>query len=243
MRALSAQDVIGVWEQGRHQHAVDRALTMLGAAVSDCPRRELAAFSIGARDALLLSIYERTFGGRFTGTARCPGCAGELEFSIDAASIRVSDRPSADLFETSVGDLTLRFRLPCSLDLAAVASYQEMDRARAELARRCVISATQGGEPLTLHELEAGVIAVLAERMSDADPQADVMVGLCCPACEHPFEMPFDIVSFCWEQVNAHARQLLVEVHLLARAYGWREADILAMSPDRRESYLQMVDT
>jgi hypothetical protein len=38
-----------------------------------------------------------------------------------------------------------------------------------------------------------------------------------------------------------HARSLLAEVHSLARAYGWTESEILALSPQRRSTYLEMV--
>jgi hypothetical protein len=51
----------------------------------------------------------------------------------------------------------------------------------------------------------------------------------------------FDIGAFLWEEIAAQARRLLREVHTLARAYGWREADILVMSAARRQAYLEMV--
>jgi hypothetical protein len=35
---------------------------------------------------------------------------------------------------------------------------------------------------------------------------------------------------------------MLVEVHKLASAYGWREADILAMSATRRSMYLNIIN-
>jgi hypothetical protein len=31
-------------------------------------------------------------------------------------------------------------------------------------------------------------------------------------------------------------------VHLLARAYGWRETDILALSARRRQSYIELIE-
>jgi hypothetical protein len=34
---------------------------------------------------------------------------------------------------------------------------------------------------------------------------------------------------------------LLTEVHRLAQAYGWREAEILALSEARRHAYLELV--
>jgi len=42
-------------------------------------------------------------------------------------------------------------------------------------------------------------------------------------------------------ELGAVARDLLGQVHALAFAYKWREADILQMSPARRQLYLQMV--
>jgi hypothetical protein len=41
--------------------------------------------------------------------------------------------------------------------------------------------------------------------------------------------------------VDAHARKLVGEVDALARVYGWTEPQILALSPQRRATYLAMV--
>jgi hypothetical protein len=51
----------------------------------------------------------------------------------------------------------------------------------------------------------------------------------------------FDIVPYLWTEINAWAMRLLREIHSLATAYGWREADILAMSAVRRHWYLEMI--
>ena len=77
--------------------------------------------------------------------------------------------------------------------------------------------------------------------MADADPQADVRLALDCPACGHKFLAAFDVVAYFWSEINAWAYRLLGEVHTLASAYGWREDDILALSPWRRHVYLEMV--
>ena len=41
---------------------------------------------------------------------------------------------------------------------------------------------------------------------------------------------------------SARAGALLHEVHRLASAYGWSEAQILALSPARRAQYLALVE-
>jgi hypothetical protein len=83
------------------------------------------------------------------------------------------------------------------------------------------------------------VDAVIA-RMAEADPQADVQLDLSCPACRHRWLAVFDIVSFLWSEIDASARRTLQDVHRLATAYGWREPDILALTPWRRQVYLEM---
>jgi hypothetical protein len=50
----------------------------------------------------------------------------------------------------------------------------------------------------------------------------------------------FDIGRYLWEELRAQAVRLLHEVHTLARFYGWREADILALSAARRHAYLEL---
>ena len=76
--------------------------------------------------------------------------------------------------------------------------------------------------------------------MEVCDPLAAIDIPLDCLNCGHQWQPLFDIVSFFWTEIAAQARRLLREVHTLARYYGWREADILAMSAIRRQFYLEM---
>ena len=85
-------------------------------------------------------------------------------------------------------------------------------------------------------------MTAVAERMAEADPHAGIELALSCPGCGHHWLAPFDIAQFVWSEVDAWARRTLYDVHVLAGAYGWRESDVLALSPRRRQLYLEMVD-
>jgi hypothetical protein len=63
-----------------------------------------------------------------------------------------------------------------------------------------------------------------------------------CPACGVVFEESLDLASFLWSEFEGRAKRLLLDVHLLARAYGWSEAEVLSLSPVRRAFYLEMVE-
>jgi len=84
------------------------------------------------------------------------------------------------------------------------------------------------------------VIEMVVDGMAEADPQSGPL-SLTCAACNHKWFVGFDIVSYFCTEINAWASRMLREVHLLASTYGWRENDILAMSPWRRQSYLEMI--
>ncbi len=78
--------------------------------------------------------------------------------------------------------------------------------------------------------------------MSEADPTANIYLALSCPTCDHQWDAPFDIVTLFWHELHAWAIRLLREVHQLALAYGWREADILSLSEPRRSFYLGLMN-
>jgi hypothetical protein len=86
------------------------------------------------------------------------------------------------------------------------------------------------------------LVEALDARLSLADAHADIRLNLNCTACAACWRAPFDIASYLWSEVDAWALRLLRDVHRLARAYGWREADILALSSSRRQCYLDMLD-
>jgi hypothetical protein len=242
MRPLFEYDLLRIWEVGEDQHPLDRALTLLAAACPELTWDELAALSIGQRDARLLTLRERTSGPRLNGFAECPRCAERLEFEVAVADLRVVAEPDAEegAWELAAEGLTLRFRLPNSRDLAAVLGYQDPATAREVVVQRCVLEASRDGESVTASELPTEAIVELARRIAECDPQAEVLLGLRCPACDHGWQALFDIVAFFWAELAAQAKRLLREVHTLARAYGWREADILGMSARRRQFYLEM---
>ena len=242
MRPLAARDLLQVWEQGEGQHPVDRALTLLGAGCPESSWEELVTLSVGQRDALLLALRELTLGSRLDGFATCPECHGRVEFAVDSRELRAAnevEREEPKLTLTSE-EVEIRFRLPDSRDLAAIVECGDAEAGRHLLVERCVLQARKRGKEIAVDGLSQVAIEALAARLAEADPLSEVSLDLRCPECDHTWPVMLDIVSFFWTEVATQAQRLLQEVHTLARAYGWREADILAMSAQRRRSYLEM---
>ncbi|MFE2448954.1 T4 family baseplate hub assembly chaperone [Streptomyces melanosporofaciens] len=119
------------------------------------------------------------------------------------------------------------------------------DRARRALLARCLVSVHRAGQPvpadrLPVAELPEPVQRKLAEAAEHADPAADVTLNVACPECGEATRAELDIASYLWAELDHWARDLLLDVHLLATAYGWSEPQILALSPLRRRYYLEL---
>jgi hypothetical protein len=222
---------------------LDRALLVLAPALPELTWGELSALSIGQRNTCLFALRQHTFGSALRARAVCPVCGGALEFNAAVTDLcdfaRTPTR--AGTRELRAAGYTVAYRLLDSRDLARAVDGGELAAARARLIQACVVRAHDGVRDVPASELPAEVVAALADEVSAADPQADVRVALACPHCGHEWTLPFDIGPFLWTEIDTEARRLLTEVHTLARAYGWNETEILAMSAARRQLYLEMV--
>jgi hypothetical protein len=241
MRPLSASALLEVWERGVSQPSVARALTLLSAC-ADEPAESLPALSIGQRDARLTAMYRQLFGETLNAFAECPQCDERLEYSMSIRDLDMTPSPKHNGEELALqcAGLSLRLRLPNSLDLSAVSQCETVAAARSLLAQRCILQADEHGSALPAEALPESVVEQIAARLSEADPQAERLINLTCAACSHQWQVILDIERFLWVKIASLAKRLLRDVHILARAYAWREADILSMSAVRRQFYLEM---
>jgi len=242
---VSAAKLLEVWEIGQQQPHVEKALTLLAAAYPSASRETLAGLTIGKRDARLIALRERLFGAQLISLTDCPGCSERLELVFNVLDIRTPPGPEPDAtLSVSRSGYELELRLPNSLDLLELTGCSTTAEMRAKLFEQCVRHIKHQGRTKTaehLKEMPLEVVELAIERISEADPQADVEVNLLCPSCQHGWQTSFDIVSYLWSELHACGTQLLREVHLLASSYGWRESDILSMSQWRRRCYLELL--
>jgi hypothetical protein len=146
--------------------------------------------------------------------------------------------------DTVVSVLGRSFRLPTSRDLARIAVQAGERDAAPQLLNLCLVGreAAEGLEDTgpakawSEEELE-----LIGSRLAQADPLAEILLDFQCPACQESFEEALDLASFFWSELEGRARRLLLDVHALASAYGWSEAEILALSQPRRNFYLRQV--
>jgi hypothetical protein len=244
MDKLSPTELLHVWEEGQGRSPIQQALLLLAAVCSEVAVDELAAFRIGRRDGILLQLQEELFGSQIVSLASCPECGERVELTFNVADIRMqpNDLEENSVLPMVVGEYELIARPLNSLDLVAMTRETDRVLMQQALLARCLLSIRRGAVEHAASDLPEAVITAIAEQIAQADPQADVRFALSCPGCTHQWQAIFDIVTYLWSEVDVWARRLLRQIHVLAQAYGWREADILALSPRRRAYYLELVE-
>jgi hypothetical protein len=254
MRNLSAAELLAAWERALGQSPGQQSLILLAVAYSEYSPEQLAQFSIGQRDALLLTLREHVFGVRLACVTVCPQCQQRIELTCNVSDIRVGPvaldpiEPAEESFLLAMDGYRVDFRLLNSMDLVSLETSADSSYGQEQLLRRCIQSVVcegtdspVGQEVSDVSQLPTTLTDAIAERMAQADPQADTRLALSCPDCNHQWQATFDIATYLMGEIHSWAKFILREVHSLARAYGWREADILAMTPTRRRAYLELL--
>jgi hypothetical protein len=230
---MTQAEVLNLWDAGRQLGPLDRAVLM--ASASSVDHLSAADWPLGTRNRGLARLHCDAFGGMLRGYTVCHGCGEQLEFEFDGRNVAA---PPATMLATDhqlipVGKWI--FRLPTSRDLA-IAAAEAGEQAAAQRLLACCYSGLEPATNWTDEDLE-----IIGQRLSEADPFAEIMLHFNCPACSASFDESLDLGDFVWAEIEAQATRIFQEVHALATAYGWSESEILALNPARRKAYVELV--
>jgi hypothetical protein len=230
--SVGAQELLEAWETALGGSPTHRALVLLRSTWDGTD--DLAGLPLGVRDLRLLQVRSVLFGDLVDGTCTCPRCGQRLDVPLDLRDVvaAASEPPSRAEVPLS-GGRTATVRAVTSTDLLAAAAEGDPVVARRLLAAR---AAHLAHDDLTDHD-----VAAIGAAAAALDPDAFIEVALCCPGCEHAWSASLDPAACLWTEVDAWAHRTLRDVDELARAYGWTESEVLALSPRRRQSYLELV--
>lgn len=243
MTGVGVEQLLRVWERSVQRPPTTCALNLLAVAAPDLSPQERAELPVGVRDLELLRLRGALFGDTVDAVCECPRCAEQLDVGFSVQELieaqpppapEASDTPRAR--ELRLADRTVTVRPPTSADLLAVLDEDDLEVAHQQLLRRIVRDDGDRPADLTGPDLDA-----VSAELAVLDPAACVELDLSCTECGYRWRPVFDIAGFLWAEVHAWAQRTLQDVHTLATAYGWREADILALTPLRRQAYLDLV--
>jgi hypothetical protein len=243
MTPLTSAQLLSLWEAGESWPDYRRAHALLAAARPELAPAAIPRYSLGERDSQLLRLRELLFGGQLSAVVECQNCGETLEFELSAPAATTPGVPPEDapVYSVEAGPWRARFRLPDSSDLAVLAACASIEEGRARLLERCLIEVLGPDGSVPAVEAPPEVVESVEARMAELDPQADVAIDLTCPACGASTTSWFDVSHFFWQEIDRWAWHTLHDIHVLAMAYGWNEAEILALTPRRRQQYMGLI--
>jgi hypothetical protein len=249
MAHSEAARLLTVWEEAVTRPDADRARILHRAARPETGPGELPRVPVGEREADLYALRRALFGDRMQVVLECAACGEAMEFDLDAGELAARPPQQREPLRVAADGWEIDFRLPAVADLeAAAAGAAGADdppaAARGLLVASCTVTARRNGQEVPAERLVALLPEPVRDRIAaaaeEADPSAEITLDIACPECGVRTPAELDITSYLWTELDAWAHDLLLDVHLLATAYGWTEPDILALSPSRRRYYLEL---
>jgi hypothetical protein len=236
----NASHLLALWERVAAAARADRDDMLLAEQYQTPPA------SLGLRNAALVALRARLLGNTQPLRGSCERCGALAEFAVDCAALSQALEPACNAAAPqllAIDGHRVEFRVPDIADLRFVSreagNTEELVTA---LLRRCIISAERDeGTACAPEALPPVVMAALSRRMEELEPGASVEFDLACPECGARWTAPMDVGEVLWTELRNRAERLLLEIDALARAYGWTEPQVLALSATRRAAYLQLV--
>jgi hypothetical protein len=204
-------------------------------AVATDGERDWAALTVTDFEFLLLHLRAARFGEQLDLGFACPGCSERVEVGFRVADYLDGVRPHrfpgvtqdasrSDWFRLGEAG----FRLPTAGDQAAVSL---MARPAERLAGLCLDTTAR----LRPHR------ARVERAMSAMAPEVSRPIAGTCPACDAAVEAPLHVARIVVAELRRAAGAVHDDVDLIARAYHWPEATILALPQIRRRAYAERI--
>ena len=196
---------------------------------ADLAEPDVWAWTINRRLQGLIAVTIATRGAAFSSTIRCQACAAPMDLPLRLDAFRREDDPPsvACALDGEMHDIAV----PTGADQRAWLQVGA-DGTAAMLARLLPQGAAASPERL----------AVVETALAAADPLTVLTVETRCPECGAENAMELDLEATCLALLTAEQPRLIDDIHALARAYHWTEAEVLAVPPRRRRQYLDRIE-
>jgi hypothetical protein len=195
---------------------------------------DVASLVVTDFEILLLQLRTARLGPRMHLAFACPHCRAMAEILLLLPDYVAAIRPkffSGVISDPEPGWFSLgeaRFRLPTAGDLPAVADRADPGRA---LAALCLDETAR--QPRHRARVE--------RAMSAMAPEVSRQVAGICPACGAAVRAGFAVARVVMAEQKRAAAAVHDEVDLIARAYHWPQAEILALPRARRQAYAERI--
>lgn len=197
-----------------------------------------AVLSVGERDALALDLRSTWLPTPLRATMTCTACGEVLEVVLDPHLLSGgAGAREPVILEVEGYRLTCRPMTGEDQEVAA----RSADDAGAAILARCVTVTDSTGHGVPVSALPPSLADRAAACVLALDPAAETTLAAACPGCGASVSGTLDAAGFVLAELARRASALPAEILSIARATGWREAEILAMPQARRRRYAALL--
>ena len=188
----------------------------------------------------LLAVTIATRGESWTPTISCESCGAPMDLPLRlGAFLRDQDPPTIGCV---LDGERVEVVVPTGADQWAWLEAGADDPA--VMLARLLPGGMPGGKPGGKPEgasIADERLAAIEAALAEADPLTVLEIETRCPHCDAENRLELDLEATCLALLAGEQPRLLDEIHALARAYHWSEAEIFAVPPARRRLYLDRI--
>jgi hypothetical protein len=168
---------------------------------------------------------------------RCQAGACHMPMRVEIDLAALVREPRRDPIVCELSGHRITARLPHGSDQV---HWRDTKADLAAMATR-LIESVDGHVPDPGWRVPPDWLDELGAALAECDPLTVLQLNATCPNCGHANLIDFDIEDLLLRLLADEQNDLLDDVHALAAAYHWSEADICALPRQRRRAYRERI--
>lgn len=233
---MQPKQILDIWDTCISKDQLFKGATLATLAFPQSEFSTIMEWSIDKRDTVLFHIRRALFGNQFTNIAHCPQCSQKLEWEFSYQQLQIPsilDIKDNVEIPLNITGTKMLVRLPTSIDVKL--------NNENEILNNCILNHSDLKDKINANKLPD-----FNTKINDAFAAnchaSNISYQLQCVDCSHNWQGIFDILSYLWKEIDQWAKGFLQQISLLAKNYGWSELEIINMSQNRRNHYLQLIN-
>jgi len=200
--------------------------------------RDIWSWSLKERLQALLMITMHSYGSELLLQVPCSNssCGENIELPLDLK--RFAQASDDNQVSLEIDDQQIMLRLPNGSDQLQWVQMPELSPGA--IASRLVVS-IDGQQPDHDWQMPSHWIDQLGQSLEQKDELMTLQIQSQCPACDHSFDCDLDLEAQLLSGLARTQQTLLRNIHLIASVYHWSEAEIMKLTPSRRQTYLAYI--
>lgn len=245
MRNFSERRLLELWEGSERKSPLYFSLLIICEFYPELSFEKVLQLPIGVRDILIFKIRKELLGDEMTGYTSCPQCGEKVEWKMKYLDFGFPFEPGIPdkiYHSFQKGRYRITYRLPNSSDSFEMLKNRNNSDNYNYLISECIQEVILNKKAVQNAELPNDILEKVFEQMELKDEFANIRISVVCPACKNQWESIFDVVDYFWMEVNSLTNRILSEIGILAYSFGWSEKEILDLTPERRRTYIEMLN-